>query len=84
MKKEDLNLDSVYYFVDPQHFKVWLWHGYNTTTRMKFISAKMAPAIRDKYGIAYKIVAVDQGNEPPDFLEMLATDDFDQVIPSGN
>ena len=66
-----LDDDFVLLFVDPQHFRVWLWHGYNTTTRMKFIAAKRAPAIRDKHGIAFKITAVDQDNEAHGFLVML-------------
>jgi len=69
--KDLLDDDFVLLFVDPQHFRVWLWHGYNTTTRMKFIAAKMAPAIRDKHGIAFKITAVDQDNEAHGFLVML-------------
>jgi hypothetical protein len=69
--KDLLDDDFVLLFVDPQHFRVWLWHGYNTTTRMKFIAAKMAPAIRDKHGIAFKITAVDQENETNPFLVMM-------------
>ena len=69
--KNLLDDDFILLFVDPLHFRVWLWHGYNTTTRVKFIAAKMAPAIRDKYGIAFKITAVDQDNEPQGFLSMI-------------
>ena len=69
--KDLLDDDFILLFVDPLHFRVWLWHGYNTTTRVKFIAAKMAPAIRDKYGIAFKITAVDQDNEPQGFLSMI-------------
>jgi hypothetical protein len=69
--KDLLDDDFILLFVDPQHFRVWLWHGYNTTTRMKFIAAKMAPAIRDKHGIAFKITAVDQDNETNAFLVMM-------------
>ncbi|MFX1287989.1 MAG: hypothetical protein ACFFFY_05450 [Promethearchaeota archaeon] len=80
--KDLLDDDFVLLFVDPQHFRVWLWHGYNTTTRMKFIAAKMAPPIRDKHGIAFKITAVDQDNESHGFLVMIGLEkeiDYDQV-----
>ena len=50
-------------FVDPTRYRVWIWHGSNTTTRMKFIAAKIAPSVRDRYGIGFKIAAVDEGNE---------------------
>jgi hypothetical protein len=38
---------------------------------MKFIAAKMAPPIRDKHGIAFKISAVDEDNEAHAFKVML-------------
>ncbi|MFX1277279.1 MAG: hypothetical protein ACFFAT_19830, partial [Promethearchaeota archaeon] len=60
---ELLDPDFVLLFVDHKHFRIWLWHGSNTTTRMKFIAAKIAPNVRDRYGIGYKITAVDEGNE---------------------
>jgi len=59
--------DFILLVVDPTSYRVWLWHGANTTTRMKFIAAKIAPKIRDRYGIAYKITAVDEGNETTGF-----------------
>jgi len=80
--KDLLDDDFILLFVDPQHFRVWLWHGFNTTTRMKFIAAKMAPSIRDKHGIAFKITAVDQDNETQGFLVMIGLEeeiDYDQA-----
>ncbi|MFX0041507.1 MAG: hypothetical protein ACFE8L_01225 [Candidatus Hodarchaeota archaeon] len=68
---ELLDPDFVLLFVDPKHFRVWIWHGSNTTTRMKFIAAKIAPAIRDRYGIGFKIAAVDEGNETQNFNIMM-------------
>ena len=61
--KDLLDDDFILLFIDPKHYRVWLWHGYNTTTRMKFIAAKLAPSVRDRYGIGFKISAVDEGNE---------------------
>jgi len=60
---ELLDPDFVLLIVDPTRYRVWIWHGSNTTTRMKFIAAKLAPSIRDRYGIGFKISAVDEGNE---------------------
>ncbi|MFW9950921.1 MAG: hypothetical protein ACFFKA_12455, partial [Candidatus Thorarchaeota archaeon] len=70
-----LDDDFILLFVDPQHYRVWLWHGFNTTTRMKFIAAKMASPIRDKHGIAFKITAVDQENESHAFKVMLGIEE---------
>ncbi|NVM38138.1 MAG: hypothetical protein HWN81_21270 [Candidatus Lokiarchaeota archaeon] len=60
---ELLDTDFILLFVDPTRYRVWIWHGSNTTTRMKFIAAKLAPSVRDRYGIGFKIAAVDEGNE---------------------
>jgi hypothetical protein len=65
--KELLDPDFVLLFVDFKRYRVWIWHGSNTTTRMKFIAAKLAPSIRDRYGIGFKIAAVDEGNETSGF-----------------
>jgi hypothetical protein len=66
-----LDSDFVLLFMDPVRYRVWVWHGSNTTTRMKFISAKIAPMIRDRFGIAYKISSVDEGNETKAFKIMM-------------
>ncbi|MHA2269419.1 MAG: hypothetical protein ACXAB8_16595 [Promethearchaeota archaeon] len=68
---ELLNPDFSVLFVDPKRYRVWIWHGSNTTTRMKFISAKIAPSIRDRYGISFKISSVDEGKETAEFKEMI-------------
>jgi hypothetical protein len=60
---ELLDSDFILLLVDPKRYRVWIWHGANTTTRMKFIAAKLAPGIRDRYGIGYKVLAVDEANE---------------------
>lgn len=60
---ELLDPEFILLFVDPKRYRIWIWHGSNTTTRMKFIAAKLAPSIRDRYGIGFKISAVDEGNE---------------------
>lgn len=72
---ELLDEDFILLFVDPQHYRVWLWHGLNTTTRMKFIAAKMAASIRDKHNIAFKITAVDQDQETRGFKVMLGLEE---------
>lgn len=67
---ELLDSDYVLLFVDPKRYRVWVWHGNNVTTRMKFIGAKIAPKIRDEFGISYKITAVDEGDETMAFKIM--------------
>jgi len=66
-----LDPDFILLFVDPKQYRVWIWHGNNTTTRMKFVAAKLSPKIRDRYGIAFKITAVDDGNETAGFKRLV-------------
>jgi len=70
-----LDDDFILLYIDPKHYRAWLWHGWNTTTRMKFIAAKMAQPIRDKHGIAYKLTAVDQDSETRGFKVMIGTEE---------
>ncbi|MBY9007289.1 MAG: hypothetical protein KGD63_11080 [Candidatus Lokiarchaeota archaeon] len=65
-----LDSDFITLFIDPKRYRVWIWHGNNVTTRMKFVAAKIAPKIRDQYAIAYKITAVDEGDETMAFKIM--------------
>ena len=68
---ELLDSDFILLFIDPKQYRVWIWQGNNTTTRMKFISARIAGSIRDRYGIAFKITSVDEGNETAGFIVMI-------------
>jgi len=54
-------------FLDPNHFRGWLWQGSEVSTRMKFLSAKLAPSVRDKHITAMRLTTVDDGNEPMGF-----------------
>ena len=77
----DINLsdllddDFILLFIDPKHYRAWLWLGWNTTIRMKFNAAKMAQPIRDKHGIAFKLTTVDQDNETQGFKVMVGTEE---------
>jgi len=73
--QELLDSDFILLFVDPIRYRVWIWHGSNTTTRMKFIAAKLAPSIRDRYGIGFKVLAVDEGNETLGFRIMIGLEE---------
>lgn len=72
---ELLDSDFILLFIDPTRYRVWIWHGSTTTTRMKFIAAKLAPSIRDRYGIGFKISAVDEGNETLGFKIMVGLEE---------
>ena len=66
-----LNAKKILFFLDSLNSTVWVWEGKNTNTKMKFIAARIASTIRDRYGITYKIMIIDQDNEPEKFMRML-------------
>ena len=68
---ELLDPDYILLFVDRDHYRVWIWQGSNTPTRIRFTSAKLAPQIRDKYAPTYKLTLIEEGNEPDKFKKML-------------
>ena len=67
-----LNHYRILLFVDPEHSRIYIWEGSDVTTRMKFLSAQLAPKVRDQYGIDYSITTVDDGDETLDFKGFLA------------
>ena len=68
---KNLKSDSIYIIVDPYHKEIWIWHGKNANIRLKIIATQEAPCIRDKYGIDYRISAVDEGYEDEDFKDLI-------------
>jgi len=66
-----LDSNSIYIIVAPIDKEILIWHGSNATIRKKFIATQKAPKIRDKYGVDFKISAVDEGDESPKFKEIV-------------
>ncbi|MFX1380137.1 MAG: hypothetical protein ACFFA4_13705 [Promethearchaeota archaeon] len=64
---ELLDSNKIILFIDKHSRKVWIWEGKNTNPRMKFISARVAPNVRDKHDISYTITSVDDGEETAAF-----------------
>jgi len=66
-----LDSNFIYIIVVPIDKVIWIWHGSNATIRMKFIATQKAPTIRDKYGVDFKILAVEEGEESSGFKEII-------------
>lgn len=62
---------SIFIIVDPMDKTIWIWMGEHASIRKKFIATQNAPNIRDKYGVDFKILTVDDGSEPPEFKEIV-------------
>lgn len=68
---ELLDPSFILLFLDPEHYKAYIWQGSEVSIRMKFLSANLAASVRDKHGPAMKIVTQDEGNEDLGFKIMV-------------
>jgi len=66
-----LDSSSIFIIVDPINKAVWIYYGEKVSIRKKFIATQKAPNIRDRYGVDFKIKAVDEGSEPSEFKEIV-------------
>ena len=62
---------SIFIIVDPVDKEVFIWEGKKASVRKKFIATQNAPNIRDRYGVDFKIVTVDEGSEPSEFKDLV-------------
>ena len=69
--RELLNSNLIYIVLNRYNKEIMIWHGSNTNIRMKFIATQEAPKIRDKYGIDFRISAVDEGDESSEFKKIV-------------
>jgi hypothetical protein len=67
----ELNNERVLIIVDDDDRKIWLWKGAEAGVRKKFIAARQGQAVRSQRGLVYKVMSIDGGEEPDDFLALL-------------
>ena len=67
----ELNTERVLIIVDDDDRKIWLWKGAEAGVRKKFIAARQGQAVRSQRGLVYKVMSIDGGEEPDDFLSLL-------------
>ena len=69
--KEKLNAEECYIIVSDKYRKVYLWRGFKSTVRSKFIGARVCVDIRKQLGVDFSLVALDEGAEHSDFLKLI-------------
>ncbi len=69
--KEILISERVLIIVDDEDRKIWLWKGNEAGVRNRFIAARQAQAVRSERGLVYKVLSIDEGEEPDPFLGLL-------------
>ena len=50
---------------------IWFWKGQRSKIRSKFIGAKKSQELRGQVGLSNKVVSIDEGDEPPEFLKTI-------------
>lgn len=66
--KEALQSDQVLIIIDDDLKLIFLWKGKNSSVAKKFIGARLSQSVRGEKGLLYKVLPVDQEEEPPELL----------------
>ena len=69
--KDILKTEDCYVLVADDIRKVFLWKGVASNVRSKFIGAKRSQEIRGQVGMHYAVVPQDEGEEDPDFIQII-------------
>jgi hypothetical protein len=78
---ENLKVKEVYILVDDSRKEIWIWIGQNADVKTRFISSTAATEIRRLYGLTYRVKTVDQGLEPPIFLDCINSIPINGIVP---
>lgn len=69
--KAELKPERVLIIVDDDEKVIWLWKGTDAGVRLRFIAARQGQAVRSTRGLVYKVLSIDGGDEPDEFLALL-------------
>ncbi|MFW9852451.1 MAG: hypothetical protein ACFFDS_05890 [Candidatus Thorarchaeota archaeon] len=67
-----LKNDSVYVLVDKTLKKIFLWIGLSADVRSRFIASTAAQRLRERKGLTYRVITIDQGGETKEFLKAIS------------
>ncbi|MBS7288352.1 MAG: hypothetical protein KIH01_06300, partial [Candidatus Freyarchaeota archaeon] len=69
--RDVLSSDKVVIVVAERQRKIYLWKGKKSSVKKKFVGARKASDLRAEWGLTFKVVALDEGEEDGDFLSLL-------------
>lgn len=69
---QPLRENEIYILINDVIKKVFLWIGSTVSVRSRFIGARSANLIQRNKGIDYRVVSVQQRDEPPEFHHTLS------------
>ena len=65
--KDALKNELVLLIIDDDTRLIWLWKGNKCSVAKKFIGARISQEVRGGRGLMYKVIPVDQDEEPDEF-----------------
>lgn len=71
LSRDALSSDRVVIVVAERQRKIYLWKGKRSSVKKKFVGARKASDLRAEWGLTFKVVAMDEGEEDGDFLNLL-------------
>ncbi len=71
LSKDVLSGDRVVIVVVEKQRKIYLWKGKQSSVKKKFVGARKASDLRAEWGLSFKVVPMDEGEEDGDFLGLL-------------
>ena len=71
MKSEALDSAKVYCVVDHTAKNIFIWLGQKANVRLRFVGAQTAASVRSDIGLHYKVLSIDEGEEPNSFIQVL-------------
>ena len=71
VKSGALDSAKVYCVIDHSSRNIYIWLGRNANVRLRFVGAQTASNVRSDIGTHYKVLSIDEGDEPPNFFQVL-------------
>lgn len=71
LSRDVLGSEKVVIVVAERQKKIYLWKGKRSSVKKKFVGARKAADLRAEWGLTFKVVAVDEGEEDSDFLGLM-------------
>jgi len=69
----ELDATQIYIIIVDEEQVMYIWRGSEAPNRMKFVSSRAAAQIRVDRGGTHSVQSIDQGQEPPNFLDLFET-----------
>lgn len=66
--QDALNNEAVLIIIDDDTRLIYLWKGQKSSVAKKFIGARTSQDVRGNRGLMYKVIPIDEGDEPNEFM----------------